>query len=668
MIFSFGRRCTILIAIAAAGCTAGAGALSDGENVGTTYVSFAEFEATIYREPETGVYIVNGDTPLESREQLQAFYEQYAPQEALTVDQSGGIDNRWSDAQKLTVSYCVSTTFAANHNAVMQAMAQAAEAWQGAAHVGFVYRSDQDSSCNEANSNVVFDVRPTNGAPYLARSFFPGYTRVNRNILIDLSSFGPIGPYTLAGILRHELGHTLGFRHEHTRSEAGKCFENNAWRPLTPYDSGSVMHYPQCNGTNAGDLVLTYNDRIGAASLYGISFNSRTSDRGLIDVNGDGKSDLVTIPPLGRPNSGQVYVGLSNGSYFQAWTSSTAMLDADVTDGVYFADVNGDGKSDLVAIPPVGRANSGQVYVGLSNGSYFQAWSSSTAILDADVADNVYFADINGDGKADLVAIPPVGRSNSGRVYVGLSNGSYFQAWSSDTAMLDADVASDAYFADINGDGKADLVAIPPAGRPNSGQVYVGLSNGSYFQAWSSSIAILDADVADSVYFADVNGDGKFDLVTIPPVGRPNSGRVYIGLSNGYYFQAWSSSTAILDADIADSVYFADVNGDGKFDLVTIPPVGRLNSGRVYTGLSNGSYFQAWSSSTAILDADVADSIYWADVDGDHRADMVSIPPVGRSNSGRVYVGLSSGSTFQAWSSNTAMLDADVVDTVFFRM
>ena len=81
--------------------------------------------------------------------------------------------------------------------------------------------------------------------------------RRNREVLIDCTSFGNINPYTLRGILRHELGHVLGFRHEHTRPEAGTCFEDNSWRPLTPYDSSSVMHYPQCNGSNPGDLTLT---------------------------------------------------------------------------------------------------------------------------------------------------------------------------------------------------------------------------------------------------------------------------------------------------------------------------------------------------------------------------------------------------------------------------
>ena len=69
-------------------------------------------------------------------------------------------------------------------------------------------------------------------------------------------------------MLRHELGHTIGFRHEHTRLTSTGCYEDAAWRALTSYDASSVMHYPQCNGTQTGDLVLTSLDKSGARSLY----------------------------------------------------------------------------------------------------------------------------------------------------------------------------------------------------------------------------------------------------------------------------------------------------------------------------------------------------------------------------------------------------------------
>src|SRR5690606_31122844 len=94
--------------------------------------------------------------------------------------------------------------------------------------------------------------------------------RQNRNVMIDSTAFNLQGQITLANVLAHELGHVLGFRHEHTRPEAGatECYEDNQFRPLTTYDSASVMHYPQCNGTST-TLAFTQRDQQGVASVYG---------------------------------------------------------------------------------------------------------------------------------------------------------------------------------------------------------------------------------------------------------------------------------------------------------------------------------------------------------------------------------------------------------------
>jgi hypothetical protein len=134
--------------------------------------------------------------------------------------------------------------------------------------VNFVHVASLDGNCSRQTRDVVFNVRQICGANYLARAFFPSSSRNSREIIIDCTSFDNLAPWTLEGVLRHETGHALGFRHEHTRPEAGTCFENTSWRALTPYDSASVMHYPQCNGTNKGDLVLTSSDQAGALSLY----------------------------------------------------------------------------------------------------------------------------------------------------------------------------------------------------------------------------------------------------------------------------------------------------------------------------------------------------------------------------------------------------------------
>lgn len=250
-------------------CTVGSGPGVSDEDVNTHGLTFEEFKASVYKEPISGVYVVNGDEVLETDRELMDFYVKNIQSDALIVNQVNGADKIWDSSQKLNLTYCISKAFNGNYAKVQQAMADATGAWMAVTNVKYVYMSDQDGSCTASNSNVLFDVRPVSGQDYLARAFFPGQARSTRNVLIDSSSFGNIGVYTLAGILRHELGHTLGFRHEQTRPEAGTCFEDNNYRPLTPYDSNSVMHYPQCNGTNQGDLVLTQKDKDGAASLYG---------------------------------------------------------------------------------------------------------------------------------------------------------------------------------------------------------------------------------------------------------------------------------------------------------------------------------------------------------------------------------------------------------------
>ncbi|MBZ4395848.1 M57 family metalloprotease [Myxococcus faecalis] len=234
-------------------------------------MSWEEFLAGVYQEPDTGIFIADGDTPFASEKHLREFYENNVRNGQLIVHTAGGVDAAWNATQKKNITYCVSSSsFGTRYNTAVAAMKSAAEAWEAVANVDFVHVVAQDGNCTASNGNVVFDVRIVNsGNQYLARAFFPNDTRANRNVLIDTSAFGSIPPWTLEGILRHELGHTLGFRHEHTRPQAGTCFEDNNWRQLTAYDSASVMHYPQCNGTQNGDLVITALDAQGAVALYG---------------------------------------------------------------------------------------------------------------------------------------------------------------------------------------------------------------------------------------------------------------------------------------------------------------------------------------------------------------------------------------------------------------
>jgi hypothetical protein len=256
--------------------------------------TFEEFEASVFKEPgENGKYIVSGDIAIADRKHLREFFDKLQQQDdgvahgklsvrGLSINTvNGGVD-AWSSTRKKQLTYCVSNSFGARKPKVIADMAAATAAWEEASDVKFTHVTAQDANCTATNQNVLFDVNPVDvDGEYLARAFFPSDQRADRNVLIDNSGFSLDNEpkLRLVGILRHELGHVLGWRHEHTRPEAGECFEDSEFKPLTNYDRFSVMHYPQCNGGGDWSLTLTGLDKAGAACMYGKGTNN-TEDLG----------------------------------------------------------------------------------------------------------------------------------------------------------------------------------------------------------------------------------------------------------------------------------------------------------------------------------------------------------------------------------------------------
>ncbi|MES2666517.1 MAG: matrixin family metalloprotease [Pseudomonadota bacterium] len=247
-------------------------------------MSFEAFAAAVPYLEETGKYYVDGDTPIRNIKLLREFWEQNirfapVPPEGSSLEFSvatvGGLDAVWNGAERLNLAYCVSPAFGARYPEMVESLAAAAAAWESAADVDFIHVMAADATCQPGRADLVFDVRPVNaGGTFLAAAFFPNDPAPARSLVVDPSAFAISATrqrdgMTLTGILRHELGHVLGGRHEHTRPEAGTCFEDADWRPVTRYDAFSVMHYPQCNGLADWSLTLTSLDRQGIACLYG---------------------------------------------------------------------------------------------------------------------------------------------------------------------------------------------------------------------------------------------------------------------------------------------------------------------------------------------------------------------------------------------------------------
>ncbi len=226
--------------------------------------TFEEYIQTLRREcGPGGKFLVDGDVAIADVKLLREFFEDRI--QGAHPDSGVVPPVVWPTQQQRALIYCVSDAFGGQHDKVVADMEAATGAWEQVANVHFDHDVAQDAACNAGNDAVVFDVNPVDvGADYLARAFSPGEPRADRNIYVDVAALAldPAQELQLAGLLRHELGHALGLRHDHARPASGACFDDAA-------GEFSVMGYPRCDGGTRWKLLLTDRDKNAAACAYG---------------------------------------------------------------------------------------------------------------------------------------------------------------------------------------------------------------------------------------------------------------------------------------------------------------------------------------------------------------------------------------------------------------
>lgn len=264
--------------------------------------TFDEFVDSLPRDPSDGAYLVEDDIGVTDRADLLPYYQRQEQSSALTILQtisgSTRFDQPWPVGTRMALKYCIATAGArkfqaAEYATLKAAFDEATAAWEnatrlngGPATIDFQHVVAADANCTPTNGTVVFAVQLADDmAPYRARSFNPTASASQRILYVHPRIFtapptsGEGSALTVAGTFKHELGHVLGFVHEHLRAPPGgvSCTDDPfANRAVSQYDVGSVMAYKNLKqGTNGGCTttgvkpdVLTSYDVAGARCIY----------------------------------------------------------------------------------------------------------------------------------------------------------------------------------------------------------------------------------------------------------------------------------------------------------------------------------------------------------------------------------------------------------------
>ena len=308
------------------------------------------------------------------------------------------------------------------------------------------------------------------------------------------------------------------------------------------------------NSSTASVLLGTGTGTFGAAATYSTGPNSTPAGIAVADVNGDGKPDLLTANQ-GSSTVG-VLLGTGTGTFGAAATYSMGTGSQPISLAV--ADVNGDGKLDVLTANYGG--NTAGVLLGTGTGSFGTAATFSTGF--GSTPYSIAVADVSGDGKLDVLTANI--SSDNVAVLLGTGTGSFGSVALYNTGNNSG--PRSLAVADVNGDGRPDALvannATTISGNGAAG-VLLGTGTGSFgpIATYPSGAVTYPRGIA----VADVNGDGKPDLAlansnTVQAGVLLGTGTGTFGAITTYYTGFGSTPFAIAAAD---------VNGDGKPDLLT---------------------------------------------------------------------------------------------------
>jgi len=227
-------------------------------------------------------------------------------------------------------------------------------------------------------------------------------------------------------------------------------------------------------------------------------------------------------------------------------------------------------------------------------------------------------ADVNGDGRGDVVLL----RADGAATWLGNADGTLRAA-----GVVGLENAARIALADLDADGRPDLVVV----RPQAVDVYLGSGGNRALPVPTAESAArgarqdrgedklaractvpLGAGRARRVLVADVSRDGRPDVVILDAAGT--SVTTLLGAGGGQLGPPGAALTIPASSDVE----LADANGDGIPDLWTLREAGASNL-VIYFGNGDGQF-----GMTSELTASPARRMALADLNGDGDVDVVT--------------------------------------------
>jgi hypothetical protein len=290
------------------------------------------------------------------------------------------------------------------------------------------------------------------------------------------------------------------------------------------------------------------------------------------DLDGDGKADIVTTNAIlstngaGASTVSVLLQDLANPGHFHAAARYATGVNPQ---SVAIGDLDGDGMLDLAVADDLG------ISLLFQNPAAPGTFLPHTPISVGNPTYSVSIADLNGDSKRDLVV------TNAVSVLVLLQDpqmAGSFLAPASYSAGAQPIFAS---VGDLDGDGKPDLAVanLGSPSDPSTASVSVLLQNPAVPGSFLTSVTYATGLRSAAVAIADLNGDGEADLAVAdsgmlvgpcPPSCGSTGARISVLLQNFAALGQFLSATnyPATGSDYISSVAIADMNGDGKADLI----------------------------------------------------------------------------------------------------